>query len=162
MNSSSPTLEDQIKTLQKHFGGIVVTVKALKACVDRLESKVDEKQNEEIRVIVEAQKKVDKSIEANAEAIKVLDEELKRRASEGDGVVSQKDMEDSKVNSGLEQNKGRVCRYHNGGFCKFKRKCRFFHSHDICKTHMETEHCKDKECRARHPKLCKWTKTQQG
>ena len=39
---------------------------------------------------------------------------------------------------------------------------RFFHSHDICKTHMETEHCKDKECRARHPKRCKWTKTQQG
>ena len=157
MNTLSPSLEEQIKTLQKHFGGIVVTVKALKASVDRLESKVDNKQNGEMHDILEAQKKVNDSIVENANAIKILDAELKKRYSEGDDV-----MAEGQYGPAVQEIKARVCRYHNRGYCKYKNKCRYIHNSHICKVHEETEDCKDKNCKGRHPKRCKWWGTSQG
>ena len=70
------TLEEQVKTLQRHFGSMIVTMKDLKCSVDRLEKKVDEAENKEIKDIIEQQKVMEKVIAANAEAIKRLDEEL--------------------------------------------------------------------------------------
>jgi phage shock protein A len=74
------SLEEQVKTLQRHFGSMIVTMKDLKCSVDRLEKKVDEAENKEIKDIIEQQKVMEKVIEkviaANAEAIKRLDEEL--------------------------------------------------------------------------------------
>ena len=40
---------------------------------------------------------------------------------------------------------------YNTGYCKYKQSCKFFHSKERC----EGE-CRNKDCRKRHPKLCKF------
>ena len=44
-----------------------------------------------------------------------------------------------------------VCHFYNSGYCKFQKNCKFFHSKERC----EGE-CSGKNCRKRHPKLCKF------
>ena len=54
--------------------------------------------------------------------------------------------------SGLPQIK---CKYYNSGYCKFSRKesgCKKYHPTYICKI----TKCKDKTCRNRHPKVCRF------
>ena len=46
---------------------------------------------------------------------------------------------------------GVVCKHFQTGYCKFQQHCRKHHVKEIC----ETEHCKTKACRYRHPKVCK-------
>ena len=43
------------------------------------------------------------------------------------------------------------CFHNNKGYCKFGVECHFQHYHDICLEKV----CRDKECKARHPKYCK-------
>ena len=166
MTKPSPSLEDQIITLQKHFAGIVVTVKALKSSVDSLESKIEDKQNKEINDIMEVQKRVDDSITANANAIKALDKELQeekkiqKEKSEKGKLKHKKDEAIDSIKE--EQYKERICRYYNRGHCKYKGKCRYFHHHEICKVHIENENCQSKDCQERHPKRCKWSESTQG
>ena len=50
------SLEEQVKTLQKHMGAILVTVRDLKASVDALKRKDTTKENKEIKEIMEAQR----------------------------------------------------------------------------------------------------------
>ena len=64
--------------MQKHFGGIVRTVKDLKCSVDALEKKVEGSQHTEINDIINTQKVIDEVISANADAIKRIDEEFVR------------------------------------------------------------------------------------
>ena len=39
------------------------------------------------------------------------------------------------------------CRYYDRGYCKYLKKCRYFHPLDICKTHLEKQKCNEKGCR---------------
>ena len=64
------TLEDQIKTLQVHFGRVVSTVKYLQKSVDDLQLKsVEIGKNEEIKEVLETQRVVEEVIVANSDAI---------------------------------------------------------------------------------------------
>ena len=45
----------------------------------------------------------------------------------------------------------KVCHFYNSGYCKFQKDCKFFHAEERC----EGE-CSGKNCRKRHPKLCKF------
>ena len=44
------------------------------------------------------------------------------------------------------------CYYNNVGFCKFSDQCRYQHFKDVCSKSV----CKDRECKFRHPKSCKF------
>ena len=56
MAKANIALEEQIKTLHKHFTAIVVTVKDLKSCMVALEKKVDAHETKEIESILQSQK----------------------------------------------------------------------------------------------------------
>ena len=126
------TLEEQVKTLQRHFESMIVTMKDLKCSVDRLEKKVDEAENKEIKDIIEQQKVMGKVIAANAEAIKRLDEELIKKR---EGNVVKENRKDTNEMNGKNENnekkKTKICRYFNRGYCKYKSKCRFVHPRNI-------------------------------
>ena len=49
-----------------------------------------------------------------------------------------------------------VCKYFQSGFCKFQEHCRKQHVKELC----ETDKCTSKVCIKRHPKVCKYFKTQ--
>ena len=76
------SIEEQMKTMQKQFGAIVMTVKDLKISVVSLEKKVDDRQIKEIQEILEKQKGIEKVISANSDAIQRLDEELLKKVKE--------------------------------------------------------------------------------
>ena len=44
------------------------------------------------------------------------------------------------------------CYHNNVGFCKFQDQCRYQHYTKICTNNV----CKDRECKFRHPKTCKY------
>ena len=75
--SGKVSLEEQVATLQKQFGGIVKLVKGLKASVEALESTGIPKEMDEVKEILEAQRVIDEIIVANADAIKRMDREMK-------------------------------------------------------------------------------------
>ena len=75
--SGKVSLEEQVATLQKQFGGIVKLVKGLKASVEALEIKGIPKEMDEVKEILEAQRVIDEIIVANADAIKRMDREMK-------------------------------------------------------------------------------------
>ena len=54
------------------------------------------------------------------------------------------------------------CRYFNRRFCKYKSRCRFVHPDKICQFYVETGSCNSQECCDRHPKECKWIKSNRG
>ena len=110
------TLEEQVKTLQRHFGSIIVTMKDLKCSVDRLEKKVDEAENKEIKDIIEQQKVMEKVIAANAEAIKHLDEDLIKKREGNVLKENRKDTNEmNEKNENNEKKKTKICRYFNRG-----------------------------------------------
>ena len=71
------SLEEQVKTLQKHMGALFKTVKDLKSNVESLDKKLEAKETAEIKEIIEAQRIVDEVIVANSDAIKRLDREIR-------------------------------------------------------------------------------------
>ena len=54
--TGSSFLEEQMKTLQKHFGAIVSTVKHLKSEIKDLKGKFENNKLNEVREIIEAQR----------------------------------------------------------------------------------------------------------
>jgi hypothetical protein len=48
------TLEDLAKTLQKHMGAVLATLKCIKTSLDALEKRVPIEENKEIKDIMEA------------------------------------------------------------------------------------------------------------
>ena len=54
------------------------------------------------------------------------------------------------------ENKVKQCRYNNKGYCKYKLKCKFEHSKEVCQYYLKGEKCTKKSCKQRHPKVCKW------
>ena len=52
----------------------------------------------------------------------------------------------------------KICSYFDNGYCKLKKSCKFFHPESNCS---DTK-CLRKFCEMRHPKVCRYYKTQQG
>jgi hypothetical protein len=71
------TMEEQVKTLQKHMGAMFKTVKDIKSYVEALDKKLQSKENDEIKEILEAQRVIDEIIVANDGAINRLDREIR-------------------------------------------------------------------------------------
>ena len=159
---SKMSLEEEVKTLKKHMGRLVVTVTDLKKTVEVLEKKVSFKKNEEIKEMLEAKKVVDEVIAANASEIKRLECEIdKIRITKSDNVVSDKptakdkillkvhndkDRKEAEKNNKETKNKAKVCRYFNRGYCKYKFKCRFIHTKEICEEFIKTQNCTRTVC----------------
>ena len=84
------SIEEEVKKLQKHFGGVVQLVKSLKTSVEALEKKMDEKEaeeNKEIKEIINAQAIIDESLVANSDAIKRIDKEIESMERNTAGAV---------------------------------------------------------------------------
>ena len=153
--SKQISVEEQMKILQKQFGAVVMTVKQLKCTVDSLEKKLEEKQPSEIEEIFAKQRAIDQKMKENIEAIKRLDEELEIINKDSESVANdKKEVTERNLNEGDKRVK--ICRYFNRGFCKFRSKCRYFHSQRICEKIFESQSCDDKNCEDRHPNQCKW------
>ena len=164
------TLEDQVKTLQRQFGGLVKLVKDLKTSVEALEKKTVPNKQDEVKEIMEAQRIVDEILVANSDAIKRINKEIEeltknnqhfpRDTSENDTRFEKTSMNgriDEVVKTGRKR-----CRYFNRGFCKFTTKCRFVHTKQVCKDHIKNMKCENKDCLDRHPKVCKWLSSVSG
>ena len=155
------SLEEEVKTLQKHMGAVMRTVKDLKVTVEALEKKSISKEDKEIKEIIETQKEIEEVLAANSEAIKRIDREIaKRQNTETVNIaasVTPKEAVDNArkdvVNVGQMTKK---CRYFNIGYCKYNKKCRFYHPEHICEDYLKYNGCENKECNKRHPRKCKW------
>ena len=147
--SGKVSLEEQVATLQKQFGGIVKLVKGLKASVEALESTGIPKEMDEIIV-------------ANADAIKRMDREMKEIKEKKQEQKAPIDTSENEIGDGEVKTVKKKCRYFNRGFCKYKTKCRFVHPQQICQQHTQDNKCEKRDCQDRHPKTCKWLSTEFG
>ena len=132
--------------------------------------------------IAKRQQSIDKTILKNCDTVKILDEEIKKiiidknekdkRTKEVDEAlrrlegeiqeIKKVDKSTGEILSPSDKNKkGRKCRYFNLGYCKHKKNCRFTHIDEVCQNYLEDE-CKDRSCPNRHPKACKYFKSETG
>ena len=170
MAKAKITLEEQVKTLQKHFTAIVVTVKDLKSSVVALQKEVEANKYKEIEEILKSQKDLDEMIKENKKAIRCMDEEFSKVIREKEVIQAQKNtckgddgrVEDGKVDDGSKEKRIKRCRYHNRGYCKYKLGCRFTHMAENCDGYLASGKCDTKDCPYRHPKACKWMKISLG
>lgn len=162
-------MELEIKTLQKHMGGLVKTVLDLKSKVEALEKKPGEYLLDEVEKILERQRINDKAIAANNDAILKIDKEMHAlsKTKQNDDIENEsgdKDLiKDATKNSSTVKETDvtrkylrKKCRYFNRGYCKMS-KCRYIHPEKICNIYLNGEKC-ESSCPDRHPKLCKWIK----
>jgi hypothetical protein len=155
-------MEEEVRTLQRQFGGMVQMMKELKTSFNVLENKVLLKENDEIQKILETQKAIEESLASNQEAIKRIEEEMKEFAEKNVDITATHKVPDNTGNDAGEIAKTRLCRYYNRGYCKYKFKCKYIHPKEICIKHIQNGNCRNKECEDRHPKTCKWTETELG
>ena len=147
------TLEEQVKTLQKHMGAILATVRDLKATVEALDKRTAVEENKEIKEILEAQKVIDEVIVENSDAIKRIDREMKQIMDKKcDTTNHDSDKDEEEPKDKVNKIQRRKCRYFDRGFCKFNNKCRFSHPDGICKDYSKTHKCEKKGCPESHPK----------
>ena len=119
--SGKVSLEEQVATLQKQFGGIVKLVKGLKASVEALESTGIPKEMDEVKEILEAQRVIDEIIVANADAIKRMDREMKEIKEKKQEQKAPIDTSENEIGDGEVKTVKKKCRYFNRGFCKYKK-----------------------------------------
>ena len=154
------SVEEEMTTLKKHFGGIVATVRDLRRSVEALEKKLSAKENQEIREIMETQKVIE-------EVMKIIKKEIVKmeqakyneasnnlhvtesRAGHKDVLVDVKVDVQDKV---AEKKKPKKCRYYDRGYCKYKTKCRFTHLLGLCSQYLQTENVG----KGNVTKSCKW------
>ena len=149
------SLEEKVKTLQRQMGGFAKLLKDMKCSVENLEKKQHLKEDSDIQEIVEAQQVIDAIIVANSDAIKRIDKEIRDISANKIVKEVQNDIIEER-NVDCENVKRKRCRYFNRGFCKYENKCRFSHPDKICNNYSESQMCKAKDCKDRHPKTCKW------
>ena len=173
---NNKTMEEEIKKLQKHMGGLVRTIIDLKSKVEALENKAENNQHNELANIMEKQEIVDKAIAANSEAIIRIDQEIlsfskvvqkdtleKKNVDEVGGVYNKEEEHDeAESKRRVGRYTRRKCRYFNRGYCKFTSKCRYYHPESICQNYLKGESCNQSECPSRHPKGCKWVSEKRG
>ena len=72
------SMEAEVKTLQKHMGAALMTIKSLKDTIKDLEKRMFERENEELKEILETRKVIEEVLAANAEAIKRIEIEIEK------------------------------------------------------------------------------------
>ena len=160
---ANKSLEDQVKALQRQFGGIARLVKDLKSAVEKMEKKNAASENSEVQEIIETQKVIDEIIVANSDAIKRMDKEIREINKKQIEDKSKIDATDEVIGEGVKAMQVRKkCKYKNRGFCKYKTKCRFVHPDKVCEIYLEKGTCDQRECSYRHPKSCKWLESNGG
>ena len=186
------SIEEEVKKLQKHVGGMAKMFKDLKHSVEVLEKKVSANENDEIKQILDAQTVIDEILVANSDAIKRINKEIKELSKKDVVTDARKDTLESinhgqdgqtksrkskkdvvsdgtkdtleSINCGQEgeSKRRKICRYYNRGYCKYESECRFFHSNTVCQEHVDSGYCSKKECNERHIKTCKWIESRNG
>ena len=146
----------QVKDLEKTLVTIVKAFKDLKASVKALEEKSTKSHDEEIQELFNRQKTLEAVIEANSDAIKRIDVEILNIKND----KAKADISDKNVKE--VTNKDKKCKYFDKGYCKYKSECKFAHPDKICKDYLEGRKCDLKTCKARHPKVCKWSQQRSG
>ena len=68
--------EVEVKVLKKHMGGVDQMLKDLKNSVKVLEKRLDDKEDKEIKEIIDAQAIIEDILVANDDAIKQMDKEI--------------------------------------------------------------------------------------
>jgi hypothetical protein len=128
-------------------------VKDLKTKVEKFVEKEQLIENTDLKEILEKQRLLAELIEANSDRIRCIESEIKDIKNRKNVIPpsTEKDSDDNK-----EVTEHKKCRYYDKGYCKYQKRCRYFHPLEICKTHLEKLKCKEKGCRGRHPKACKW------
>ena len=158
MSENNKKMEEDIKSIQKHMGGLVRTIIDLKTKVESLEERLKGNQKDDLAELMVKQTKVDEAITANSNAIQNIDDEIK--------VLSQNTKKKASIEvnqAGNKEGRGRKCRYYNRGHCRNKGGCEFVHPKEICKVYLEGKRCEVKECLERHPKVCEyWLKSNSG
>ena len=149
-------LEMQVKELEKSLVTIVKAFKDLKASVKALEEKSTKSHDEDIQELMNRQKTLEEVIEANSDAIKRIDAEiLNIKNDKAKADISDKNDKEA-------EKKDKKCKYFDRGHCKYKTECKFSHPDKICKDYLERRKCDPKTCKARHPKICKWSQQRSG
>ena len=145
-------MEEELKSMQKHMGGLVRTIVDLKSRFESVEKQLEEAKKDDFQILVEKQRAVDEAIAANLAAISEIDKEIK--------VLSK---ETTSSEGRYIEGRVRKCRYYDRGHCKYKRGCKYFHPRDICSDYLQKGQCEIKNCMDRHPKVCKfWSKSKGG
>ena len=177
------SVEDEVKTLKKHMGGLIGLVKDLKVKVEKLEleregnksqeikmfveKQVEERsendQNDEVQNIVKSQEMIEIIIVEHSDSIKRLDTEIAQLVKAQQKAVETKGAPEITIDKKKEgEDDIKKCRYFNKGYCKYEEKCKFGHPLEICEIHLESLKCTIKGCKRRHPKTCKWFSREVG
>ena len=112
-------MEEELITLKKHFGGIVATVKALMEKVESLEKKLVPKETDEIKELLDKQKVIKEGIATNETALSRIDKEIENLAHK---VNASNDRKETLRSTGVGT---KMCRYYNGGYCKYNGNYKF-------------------------------------
>ena len=142
-------LDLQVKSLETSMCTLIKAFKELRSIVKILEDKVNQPENKEIQNIMESQKILDIAMKENSDAIEKINSEIR-------DLQNDKSKENVHQEDNRKTEKGaKICKYYNRGHCKYKMECRFRHSNQICKTHLEGGKCDKNVCQDRNPKVCK-------
>ena len=76
------------------------------------------------------------------------------------GPHKQAEIQQARIHE--ERNGKKICKYHNRGYCKFNRRCRYIHVHNVCETYLKDGDCHMEGCRSRHHRRCRQTNRQTG
>ena len=101
--------------------------------------KIEGNKNDDFEELIEKQKLVDVAISANSAAILKIDQEIQvlsdnaitkteATADSQDNTVN-KDGTVTVDNGSVKSDK--ICRHHNKGYCRYKRRCRYSHSKEV-------------------------------
>ena len=115
--------------------------------VKKLEENSKTNQLDEVQEIIKSQEMIDRIIVANSDSIKRLDIEIAKLERKKEADEPLKDKKEADVKDETKR-----CRYYNKGFCKYEKRCRYFHPQEICQNHLDTLNCNLKGCKKRHPK----------
>ena len=154
-------MEEEIKTLKRHVGGLVKNLLNLQSKVETMEKKLEDKFTKDVETILEKQKILDKAIVDNSAAITKIDNEILHSSNVKQNEIVKDTTKDKTSDKAIVNNR-KKCRYFNRGYCKYKDKCRYTHPKDICSEHLQSIRCENQDCLGRHPRACKWLSKQGG
>ena len=88
-----------------------------------------------------------------ADRIKVIDDALEAMNTNIDELKNKLDVTDVRKET---ENDKKQCRFDNLGYCRENNDCPFYHADSICTVYLSNGICWKRECRDRHPKLCRY------
>ena len=154
--TDNKALDEKVNAMRKDLVTVVKALRDLSASVKKLEEKSENDENKELQEILKSQEMIDRIIVENSDSIKRLDREIAKLEKEKPKVDEPKEALETNEDEGRVDETIKKCRYYNKGYCKYEEKCKFAHPLQTCQKHLETLKCTVKECKDRHPKVCKW------